>query len=124
MEVRVKLLVTGSRHWENREQVFEVLDWVHENTPVTLLIHGGAKGVDAMAATWALRRGISQHIVKPDWKGFGRRAGIVRNVEMVELCDRGVAFRAAGVSNGTDHCATELNRFGKLIALVREKGRQ
>ncbi len=56
------------------------------------VVSGGALGADAMAEKWAKRHGIPLMILKPDWKKYGKAAGILRNTDIVDACTHVVAF--------------------------------
>jgi hypothetical protein len=94
----VKVLVTGSRDWETPQDVFDVLAALRPN----LVIHGGCPtGADAFAEQWCADTGTPQDMHPADWGKHGRRAGYLRNKEMVdERPDLVVAFLLPG-SKGT-----------------------
>lgn len=70
-----------------------------------VLIHGTAAGADQMAATIWIELGGTVEPHPADWDKYGRRAGFVRNAEMVQagpdLC---IAFIRAE-SRGATMCA-------------------
>jgi predicted Rossmann-fold nucleotide-binding protein len=80
-----RLLVCGGRDFDDRELAFATLDRVLAERGVSLVIHGGARGADALAAEWAAARSIPVQVFKPDWRRFGRGAGPVRNQEMIAV---------------------------------------
>lgn len=80
----MRLLVCGSRLWTDRNDLFRVLDRVHAKVAVTELIQGGARGADALAADWAQARGIPCRTFDADWKQHGKRAGAIRNQQMLD----------------------------------------
>lgn len=79
----MRLLVCGGRSYSDREKLFWVLDALHAATPVTLVIHGGANGADALAGAWAKERGIPVQVFDADWSSHGRAAGPIRNKAML-----------------------------------------
>lgn len=90
----MKILVTGGRDYEDYDKFCQVMDrfspeaqlgW-HEK--VTHIIHGGAKGADAMADRWARDNGIQPVRVDALWDVHGRAAGPIRNKAMLDLLDR------------------------------------
>lgn len=91
----VRILVCGSRTFANFRTVYEELDAVSAYYDGNIMvIHGGAKGADSHAGTWA---GISNkkcEVYIADWNAFGKRAGYLRNTRMLEegRPDRLVAF--------------------------------
>jgi hypothetical protein len=80
----IKLLVCGGRDFNDRALLDRTLDELHQRTPVSLLIHGGARGADAMAGDWAIAKGIETAVYRPDWRRFGPRAGPLRNHCMLD----------------------------------------
>lgn len=55
----------------------------HTGERGTIVMHGAAKGVDAIAARW---KGCAGHLAMPaQWDRIGRRAGPCRNQEMVNV---------------------------------------
>lgn len=88
----MKIAVVGSRDFDQQEYLFEELDLFIQNTPEITIISGGAKGADLFAKQYAHQRGFKYEEFKPDWKQFGRGAGLVRNTMIVEACDVLIAF--------------------------------
>lgn len=80
-----RVLVTGSRDWENRDairQAFLGYDSVPEET---LLVSGACPtGADAIAEEIAAELGWSIERHPANWNFYGKRAGFVRNSEMVK----------------------------------------
>lgn len=58
----------------------------------TIIVSGGAAGVDKTAEELALARGMLTKIFLPDWENLGKRAGFVRNAQIVKEADEVVAF--------------------------------
>lgn len=94
----MKVLVCGSRHFNDRELLERVLG----GYPITELIEGEARGADTLAREWAEARGIPVQRYPADWNTYGKRAGPIRNSQMLrEGCpDMVVAFRGPN-SRGT-----------------------
>jgi hypothetical protein len=94
-----RLAVVGSRD-------FPDLDWVsYEVSQLladTILISGGARGVDSVAEDAARAVGLTVRVYKPDWKKYGKGAGFIRNKQIVDDCDELWAFWD-GRSKGTKH---------------------
>lgn len=64
------------------QQTDDPSTWLPENG--TFIIQGGAKGADAAAHDWAVVNWVPQDEYPADWKKHGRRAGFLRNLEMLE----------------------------------------
>lgn len=80
----MRVLVCGGRDYADEDKVCQVLDDVNKRTPVWLLIHGGAKGADMLAARWAWTRDVAQDRYEADWKQHGKAAGPLRNQQMID----------------------------------------
>ena len=101
----MKLAVIGSRSFDDKMILEKVLNEV--KTSIGLIITGGAKGADQLAEQWANNNNIPVQIIKPDWSKYGRSAGIVRNKQIIELCDSCLAFwdsQSKGTLSGINHC--------------------
>lgn len=97
------LIVCGGRAYADRERVFAALDTAHAKHPVSLLIHGGAPGADALAQQWAVSRAVKVRQFPAEWTALGRRAGPLRNQAMADHgADGCVAF--PGGSGTADMC--------------------
>ena len=48
------------------------------------LFNGGATGVDASAWGWGEYRGLAMRKYNADWTKYGKRAGPIRNAQMVD----------------------------------------
>lgn len=127
-----RLLVTGSRDWTDydviRAEIGQVVTARMAETgvayPQIVVVHGGAKGADLLAAKAAREFRLRQEPHRADWQEHGRRAGFLRNEEMVSLgadlclvfatyCARAACEgRAPHITHGTAHCATLAARQG------------
>lgn len=88
------VLVTGGRdYW--KVGVVLALDLLHQDHPITLLVHGGADGADRHSADWASAKGIHTARIDALWEAHGNGAGSKRNTAMALLApaiDLVVAF--------------------------------
>ena len=84
---------------------------------IDLIISGGANGVDTLAEEYADRNGIEKLIIKPDYKRYQRRAPLIRDCEMVDLCDAVVAVWD-GSSRGTLSVIKYAEKTGKKCEVI------
>lgn len=75
---------------------------------------GGARGVDIIAERAARARDLSTHIIFADWTKHGKSAGYRRNVAIVAVAHRVVAFWD-GQSRGTKHTVDIARKAGKPV---------
>lgn len=76
------------------------LDLFIDPDHVGCVVSGGANGVDTLAEHWAKRNQIEFVAYLAQWDKFGKKAGIIRNHEMVDFCDVLISFWD-GKSKGT-----------------------
>src|SRR5690348_16842040 len=79
-----RVLVCGGRDYVDRDALYAALDRLHSEHRFTILIAGGARGADTLAAQWAEDRGIPTEVYMADWQGQGRKAGPIRNQRMLD----------------------------------------
>lgn len=130
----MKVLVTGSHRYRGSPRpIVQVLEAVHEKSPVGVLVEGGAAGIDTISRIWGLSKGIQVREYTADWTNFGTRAGSIRNQDMLDfehfhrscsclngvqhsLCDGpidlGLAFPEPDYSVGTWDMLDRLQRAG------------
>lgn len=66
------------------------------------IVSGAAKGADTLAIQAAESRGLAVMKVIPNWAGYGKSAGYIRNAQMADIADALIAFWN-GESRGTKH---------------------
>lgn len=92
---------------------------------VTEVVSGGARGVDVLAIDWAVTNWVPWKEFPADWQKYGKKAGILRNVEMGDYADALVAVWD-GDSRGTKHMIDYMRSLGKPVyvkLLSSEDGR-
>lgn len=80
-----RVLVTGSRDWTDEHLIYiELTRWSHDDD--VTVVHGDCPtGADAMADKWCELTGYPAERHPADWDRYGKRAGFIRNDEMVQL---------------------------------------
>lgn len=122
-----RILVTGSRDFDDDELMLKALLWARQTfNPDGLdritLVHGGARGADLIASDWAPALGFSQEEHPAYWNNHGKAAGHIRNWEMVKAgADICLAF-PLGESRGTRGCMKLAEAEGILVVNVTEEG--
>ena len=102
----MKVLVCGGRNYTNADQLDQVLSGIAR---ISMIIHGGARGADTLAGTWAQENGIAEVVVPAQW-GLGRGAGILRNGWMLQLEPQLVVAFPGG--RGTANMVMQARRAG------------
>lgn len=99
----MRILVCGGRDYADRGALFEALDRLHAERPITIVVHGACvdgenklRGADGLAEQWAISREVSYFGVPAKWKQEGRSAGPKRNAEMLNRTQPKVIVAASG----------------------------
>lgn len=75
-------------------RIYTVLDKTREKLAERgehmVLVHGGGKGAEHIAATWAKNRNIQQIVCKPDWAKHNKAAPFKRNDTMLAMLPHGL----------------------------------
>ena len=108
----MKLLIAGSRS----VQSFDLSRHVPAET--TLIISGGASGIDSLAEQYADKRRISKLILRPKYQLYGKSAPLRRNEEMIELADH-ILVIWDGKSRGTKYTIDYAKKKNKSITVIQ-----
>jgi hypothetical protein len=79
----MRILVCGSRDFTKKYFLRNVLyDYIDNDDLV--IIEGGARGADQLAREWAHDNSVEVETYEAEWETYGKRAGFLRNKEMLE----------------------------------------
>ena len=95
--MKLHVAIVGSKNYLRQELVEAYVVALPANSVV---VSGAAAGVDTFAEEAAKARGLETFIFHADWEKLGRRAGPIRNEQIIAHADRVVAFWN-GRSRGT-----------------------
>lgn len=111
----MKLLVCGSRHFNDYEKLKLVLDGIRPAS----IISGHAKGADSLAERYAEENHVPCEVFPADWDTYGKKAGPIRNYQMLKegRPDQVVAFLAPD-SRGTKHMIEIAQKAGVETKIV------
>ena len=116
------ILVCGSREWTDRSMIRLRLATLLPKDPGAdepTIIHGAARGADSIAGEIAQQLGFWVESYPADWKRHGKRAGPIRNREMLDkVPDLVIAF-VRGESRGTWDCVHEAEARGIPVEVHR-----
>lgn len=108
----MRVLVCGGRNFTDAGLLERTLNRIHSETPIQVLIEGGARGADSLAKAWAESKLTIDVIECPaQWSRDGKAAGLIRNLYMRDVYkpDLVVAFTGG---TGTAH----------MVRVSRERG--
>lgn len=114
----MKIAIIGSRSFNDEVEFNNALAklLLDIETPLTV-ISGGATGTDALATKFAHKNGYPLIEYKPDWKKYGRGAGLVRNTQIITESDMVIAFWD-GVSKGTMDSINKAKKMNKKVHII------
>jgi len=108
----MKTAVIGSKSVTDFQIIKDII-----NKPINLLewkiteiVIGGVDYCDLGAALWARQNKIPIRIFQPNWKQWGKRAGLMRNIEIVSYADAIIIL-----------CEEDVEAFRNLIKMAREQ---
>ena len=111
----MRVLVCGSRHFNN----YELLEKTLETIPITTIIEGEARGADTLARIYGERRSLDVLPFPAKRDEHGKAAGPIRNAQMLregqpELV---VAFRSSN-SRGTQNMINQARKAGVEVKVI------
>lgn len=113
---RAIVLICGSRSIKTLN-----LDYYIDPDHIGAVVTGGAAGVDTIAENWAKKHKKEWVCYLPQWDVYGKRAGLMRDEDMVNFCDVCIAFWD-GQSRGTLYTIEYCKQIGRpyICHLVQE----
>ncbi len=100
-------LVCGSRDWPQDKLWFVTAKMIELIPQDATVLTGGARGVDHHAHFEAVRLRRQTQVIKADWDAYGKRAGYLRNIAMLDIGPAAVLAFHWGRSKGTAHTIRE-----------------
>ena len=97
-----KVGIIGSRSFVNTMDGYKIIKKIQDKMKFSTIISGGARGADTIAKKYAREFGLKYIEFPADWNKYGKKAGFLRNVDIVRNSDLILAFWD-GVSRGTLH---------------------
>ncbi len=117
----VRIIVCGGRDYADREHVYDVLRFIHIKRGIAEIIQGECPtGADRFAREWAVNMGVKLTRCPARWDLHGKRAGPIRNRQMLELKPDGVVAFPGG--RGTQDMITAATEAGFPVYLPRPSG--
>lgn len=123
-DYKVKIIVFGTRHYNNRKQFHEtILDYLENFDEPVLFISGAApSGADDLIIRWCLKFNYPCLKMPADWDKFGKAAGFRRNEDMAKIATHALGFWD-GQSPGSKHMSelSDEYKLHKKIILINAK---
>ena len=121
----MRILICGGRRFSDYELLSDVIEKAVENvTEPVEIVSGHCAGADMLAERYANEHNISLTVMKPEWRKYGRAAGVIRNRQMLEYVSETSALVLAfwdGISRGTKNTIETARKMGinVIITLYR-----
>lgn len=113
----MRVLVCGGRTYGDRHRVNEVLDKLHREAGIDLLIDGAARGADQLGHEWAQSEGVPTERFPADWDNQGSFAGPARNARMLTEGNPDVVIASPG-GRGTADMVRKARRAGVEVVEI------
>ena len=112
----MKVAIIGSRdlHMDIGKYIKKYVDVKN----ITLIISGGARGIDTLAEKYAIEHDIPMKIFYPEYENHGSNAPLRRNIDIVDMADIVVAFWDKE-SRGTKFVIDYARKSGKKLIEIR-----
>ncbi len=115
-----RMIVAGDRRLEDYALVKVHLDRLLEaKLPDVVILSGGARGADALGERYAQERSLPLERYPADWQTYGKRAGPIRNEQMVLRAHALVCFDGGGP--GSRNVILLAQRHHLLVRVIRVK---
>ena len=115
----MKTIIAGTRTFNNYQFFLREIEPYKKD--ITTVICGGAKGADSLGEKFAKENNIPIQYFLPDWNLHGKKAGILRNIEMAKVADSLICFWD-GQSRGSRFMIDEAIRKNLLVKIIRIEG--
>lgn len=112
----MKLLICGGRDYDDYATMKSVVMFRYDLKDLTI-VSGGARGADKLAEELAKQLGVPNIIMKADWDKWGKSAGFIRNIDMLNISDEVLAFWDRE-SKGTKHTIDNADKKGMVCQIV------
>ncbi|WP_298069831.1 SLOG family protein [uncultured Mailhella sp.] len=96
----MNIAIIGSRNFSDYSFMKNSILNIVKIEDIDYVVSGGAKGADTLGELFAKEYNLKTMIFKPEWKRYGKAAGVIRNTEIVKNADIIMAF-PMGSSKGT-----------------------
>lgn len=118
----MKLAIIGGRDFGDYDLLRRTISrhfWEFGNPffLVTEIVSGGAKGADSLGTRFAREQDLKLTEYLPDWEKYGKRAGFIRNEDIIKNSDFVLAFWDS-VSKGTGNSLSIAKRLKKPTLII------
>lgn len=106
----MKVIIAGSRTIKDFKAVINAVN--NSKFKITEVVCGCAIGIDRLGQQWAISNNIFVKEMPADWNKYGKKAGIIRNIQMAEYADAAIVIWD-GKSPGSKNMISEIKKVNK-----------
>lgn len=117
----MRLLVCGGRDFRDKPMAFAVLSWLRKSYDEFVIIQGGANGADALARDWCRANGVQFITEFARWDLWGKRAGPIRNADMLHKHNPEMVLAFPG-GTGTADMVRRSRKAGLIVMEMIDHG--
>lgn len=121
MKSDFKVIIAGSRTFQDLSLLTRKCDRVLSSrldTDNIVIVSGTANGADVLGEVYAKNRGFNVMRFPADWTKHGRRAGYIRNEQILAIADAVIVFWD-GSSKGSKHMMAISDEKGIPLRVIR-----
>ena len=112
----MRVIVAGSRSIKQYNTVAQAIE--QSEFDISEIVSGTAYGVDSLGEQYGLLYQIKVKRFPAAWGTYGKRAGIMRNIDMAKYADALIAVWD-GTSKGTKHMIETIRNMNKPIYVFK-----
>ena len=113
----MRVIIAGSRNFNDYEILKKKLNAILKNQKEVTIISGTANGADKMGEWYANENHLKLEQYPAMWDLFGKKAGYMRNEEMVKVADAAIVFWD-GKSKGSKHMIDISKKYNLKLRIV------
>ncbi len=117
----MKIAIVGSRTFEDYDAMCSFIEKklaTMKCATIEAVVSGGARGAVILTERYAQEQGLQMIVFPAEWKKYGRRAGFIRNVDIIREYDMSFAFWD-GESHGTQYDIELCEQMNKQCFIYR-----
>lgn len=116
----MNLIIAGGRDFDDYALLDKSLTWFLQNVdrPTLTIFSGKAKGADYLGELWAASQQIAVRLFPADWDTHGKKAGILRNQEMIDAGATHLVAFWDKKSKGTSSMISLAKKAGMQVRVV------
>lgn len=118
---KIRILVCGGRHFDNYDLLEKTINEVTEESGCEdiEIVSGHCDGADKLGELYAEKHNAAVKIFPAEWKKYGKRAGPMRNKQMVDYisgCEHKTVIAFVSVNTkGTRNTSALAKKAGVLV---------